>query len=286
MLTAQTITVLKERFFMGKRKDYPDRQIEDEISYKIKTLDTTRQNRITLSKRLSRYSRRWRFIFFIINIEAVVFVLLSLTNTIEFIPLGDRKVSFNLVSGIFTIYVILLQYYINILNYNERALQVHYHQLEIEDLILQLKMLFIRQNSDGENISETNLIEQHDQIIAKYQLALKNNENHRTIDHRKNKYGRDLKKYKDAQERLAQKQMHNQTERSNTSHESSADSSDDRVNEELNNEMADGLVKKPNRIDQYDTSLDSFLIWSNSLLTLVMLLTIIYVVIFQTKGVV
>src|SRR5690625_1470748 len=253
---------------MGKKKDYPDRHIEDEISYKIKTLDTTRQNRITLSKRLSRYSRRWRFIFFIINIEAVVFVLLSLTGSVQSIPLAGKNIPFDLVSGIFTIYVILLQYYVSVLNYNERSLQVHYHQLEIEDLILQLKMLFVKQNSDSENFTETDLIERHDQIIEKYQLALKNNENHRVIDHRKNKYEEKLKKYEDAQERLELKRINKQNEQSSRENEHLANDSDPTVNENLNDKLPDELVKKPNRIDKYDTSLDNFLILSNSLLTL------------------
>lgn len=272
--------------FMGKKKDYPDRQIEDEISYKIKTLDTTRQNRITLSKRLSRYSRRWRFIFFIINIEAVIFVLLSLTNTINVIPLGDWKIPFNLVSGIFTIYVILLQYYINILNYNERALQVHYHQLEIEDLILQLKMLFIRQNSANEDISQTDLIKQHDQIIAKYQLALKNNENHRNIDHRKNKYQRELKKYNALNKHFAAYGPNNQQKVQDDSKGNSKNHSNEQSPFQTENNSTKQLVKKPNFIHQLDNSLDNFLIYANGLLTFFMLLVILYVVIFHTKGMV
>src|SRR5699024_7269503 len=135
-------------------------------------------------ERLMRYSRRWRLVFFAINIEAVIFVLLSLTGTIENLQIGSFSISFSLLSGIFTIYVILLQYYINVLNYNERALRAHYHQLELRDLGLYLNMLLIKRDADGINMTDKDLIEKNEEVVEKYQLALKNNENHRQIDNR------------------------------------------------------------------------------------------------------
>src|SRR5690625_892370 len=128
-------------------KNSAEGNIQKEIKKKIDTIDLTRKIRIRLSERLKYYSRTWKFIFFVINIEAVIFVLLSLTDTIDAINIGPLNMSFSLISGIFTIYVILLQYYINVLNYNERALHVHYHQLELEDLILQLDLLLVKRNT-------------------------------------------------------------------------------------------------------------------------------------------
>jgi len=174
---------------------YSERNIRIEIEGQIDRIDVTRRSRIQFSKRLSRYSRKWKFIFFIINIEAVIYVLLSLTNTIETINIGFFDISFNLISGIFTIYVILLQYYVSVLNYNERALQVHYHQLELQDLKLKLQMLFIKINSKEIDLSEKEMIESYEQTIAQYQLALKNNENHRALDYKQTKYDMDMRKY-------------------------------------------------------------------------------------------
>lgn len=173
------------------------RNIEKEINNRIYKILYTRAGRIELSKRLTGYSRTWRFIFFIINIEAVIFVLLSLTGNFKNIALGPIDISFGLVSGIFTVYVILLQYYINVLNYNERALRVHYHQLELEDLIVKLELLLVKNDTKETNISKQEMIKNYEQIVAQYQLALKNNENHRTLDFKRAKYDMDLKNYED-----------------------------------------------------------------------------------------
>ena len=173
------------------------RNIEKEINSRIYKILYTRAGRIELSKRLTGYSRTWRFIFFIINIEAVIFVLLSLTGNFKNIALGPIDISFGLVSGIFTVYVILLQYYINVLNYNERALRVHYHQLELEDLIVKLELLLVKNDTKETNISKQEMIKNYEQIVAQYQLALKNNENHRTLDFKRAKYDMDLKNYED-----------------------------------------------------------------------------------------
>lgn len=178
---------------------YNNETIQYAINRKLNTIDKTRRNRINLSNRLMRYSRAWQFIFFIINIEAVIFVLLALTNSVKDIKFWIVNIPFDLLSGIFTIYVILLQYYINVLNYNERALRAHYHQLELRDLALKLKVLLIRDNtedhSDENYMKEQELIDEYETIISKYQMALKNNENHRGIDNRITMHGSELKKH-------------------------------------------------------------------------------------------
>lgn len=168
----------------SEEEEAPQNKVADNINYTRNFIDITRRNRVNLSERLMGYSRRWKLVFFAINIEAVIFVLLSLTGTIESFKIGAFSISFSLLSGIFTIYVILLQYYINVLNYNERALRAHYHQLELRDLGLQLNMLLIKKDTDGIDMTEKDLIDKNEEVIEKYQLALKNNENHGHIDNK------------------------------------------------------------------------------------------------------
>ncbi|MFB0831888.1 SLATT domain-containing protein [Brevibacillus laterosporus] len=167
-------------------KEYSTINIHSEINKKIKTFNKTRMNRIKMSIRLKDYSEKWKSVFFVLNIEAVIFVLLSL---------GGNGISekfstplFSVLSGVFSIYVILIQYYINELNYNERALKVHYHQLDIEDLVLRLKDLLTKCNSKENTLEEKILIEDFNIIMHEYQTILKNNENHDPVDNSKRLY--------------------------------------------------------------------------------------------------
>jgi ABC-type multidrug transport system fused ATPase/permease subunit len=167
-------------------KDYSNIDPISEINKKINTLNKTRNNRIEMSKRLKKYSDKWKFIFFFLNIEAVFLILLSLAGK-ELVPFNINPSYFSVFSGIFSIYVILLQYYVNELNYNERFLKIHYHQLEIEDLILRLKKLILLKNSNDDKIEEKELIENFISIMFEYQTILKNNENHDPVDNNKTK---------------------------------------------------------------------------------------------------
>jgi ABC-type multidrug transport system fused ATPase/permease subunit len=167
-------------------KDYSNIDPISEINKKINTLNKTRNNRIEMSKRLKKYSDKWKFIFFFLNIEAVFLILLSLAGK-ELVPFNINPSYFSVFSGIFSIYVILLQYYVNELNYNERFLKIHYHQLEIEDLILRLKKLILLKNSNDDKIEEKELIENFMSIMFEYQTILKNNENHDPVDNNKTK---------------------------------------------------------------------------------------------------
>ncbi|PFE28565.1 hypothetical protein CN279_04965 [Bacillus anthracis] len=168
------------------KKSYREITILSEIEKKINTLNKTRNNRIEMSIRLKGYSDKWKLIFFFLNIEAVIFVLLSLGGK-EIHPLFGKSI-FSLMSGVFSIYVILVQYYINELNYNERALKVHYHQLDLEDLILKLKGLILNRNIKGSTNDEQALIKSFNIIMFEYQSALKNNENHDPVDNEKSKF--------------------------------------------------------------------------------------------------
>lgn len=161
--------------------EYKDINIITEIDKKIKTLNKTRNTRIKMSLRLKDYSEKWKSILFVMNIEAVIFVLLSLAGD-EINPIF-KGATFSVLAGIFSIYVILIQYYINELNYNERALKVHYHQLDIEDLILRLKDLITKKNSDENGLKEKDYIDEFNTIMFEYQTIIKNNENHHPIDY-------------------------------------------------------------------------------------------------------
>ncbi|MGE7686762.1 SLATT domain-containing protein [Peribacillus simplex] len=173
-------------------REYKNIEILSEIEHKINTFNTIRNTRIKMSQRLKSYSDRWKLVFFVLNIEAVIFVLLSLGGK-EISPIFTKTI-FSVLSGLFSIYVILIQYYINELNYNERALKVHYHQLDIEDLILRLKDLLVKNNSRENKLDERNLISEFNTIMFEYQTILKNNENHEPIDFLRSKKSKEEEK--------------------------------------------------------------------------------------------
>lgn len=169
-----------------EKKKYSEREVLDEIDYKISTLDKTRNNKIKQSLRLEKYTEMWKVVTFILNIEAVIFVILSLSISKQ---LHD---SFNIVVSIFSIYVILIQYYVSDQKYGERALKAHYQQLSIEDLILSLKNLLITENTEPSTVTKSNLINEFNKIMVEYQILLKNNENHSTIDYKSATNDKDL----------------------------------------------------------------------------------------------
>lgn len=147
-------------------KDYYDLTIKQEINKKIKSIDTVRDSRIYASKRLENYAKQWNFLFLLLNILAVVFVITSLTD------IADKN--FLIITSCYTLYVILLQYFISLQNYNERALRFHYHQLELEKSIIDLKIILIKYRKFG----KAKLIQEYKQVIKEYSLNLTNSENH------------------------------------------------------------------------------------------------------------
>ena len=154
------------------KKDYNKRTIRDEISYKIKTIDATRHNRIFASKRLYRYSQRWEVVFFCMNILAVIFLISST------VILTNSKLM-TLVSGCFSLYTIITQYYYNNLNYRERGLKFHYLELDLEHLIVKLKTLLRDKNK-----SNLELEREYKFIMNNYICSLKGYENHEEIDNK------------------------------------------------------------------------------------------------------
>lgn len=119
--------------------------------------------------RNNKQSTLWKVVTFILNIEAVIFVILSLGATEG--SIFDNN-CFGVISSIFSIYVILIQYYISEQRYGERALKVHYQQLNKEDLILSLKNLLIMRNSDDIELKERYLINEFNRLINECQTVL------------------------------------------------------------------------------------------------------------------
>lgn len=153
------------------KKDYNDITIEKEIVKKIGSINSVRTARIVASDRLKNLSNRWNTLLFFFNVFAIIFVITSLV-------LESNK-SLIVLTSSYTLYVILLQYYISVKNYDERSLRFHYHQLELESNILELKLLVDIINN--ENLSadkRTKLVENYNFIMEKYQLNLRDIENH------------------------------------------------------------------------------------------------------------
>jgi len=159
---------------MKAKKDYAELDIKEEINKKINSVNRTRHNRLKLSERLKKYYQRWKVAFFILNLEAVILIIRSLEA-------GNENSLFTLITAFFSVYVILLQYFVSEQNYNERSLRAHYHQLELEDLVLKLKRLIIKINQ-GSNMEHSESIDIYKEIMNDYQMMIKNNENHSKKD--------------------------------------------------------------------------------------------------------
>lgn len=160
---------------MGTKKDYLNTPLYKEVEKKIHSINIVRTMRINKSQRLYWYAEKWKNIFFWMNLEAVVFLIVSLV----LINKMDNNISL-IVSGVFSVYTILLQYYIDSLNFNERALRLHYHQLQLEQFILELKEVIFKWQD-----TETMSVEEYLNIMRKYQLELGGYENHDEIDREK-----------------------------------------------------------------------------------------------------
>lgn len=147
---------------------YTDMKINDLIDDSIIDFKRTRTNRLKASERLKKYKDRWDRLTFFLNVSAVIITMIAL------IIQTDR---FEHIASIYSIYVILLQYYLATLDYNNRSLKLHYEQLELNDLRTELKLLLI--NND---LSDAIKLDQYNNIFDKYQTSLRNNENHSKLD--------------------------------------------------------------------------------------------------------
>lgn len=151
------------------------------IINKIDEWKRTRENRIHISERFKNYDSIWNILMLLMNSTAIFLVFISIKY-----PLRNGLDS--VISGCFSIYIILLQYFLSNQDYKTRSLRFHYEQLEIESLRYDLKKL-LHEDSLFLKLKQY----KYDQIIQKYVISLKNNENHGKIDdkNRKQKIAKD-----------------------------------------------------------------------------------------------
>lgn len=176
---------------MKEEKNY-NKNIYEEINHKINSMNKIRNSRIQASKRLYHYSDHWKVIALIMNIIAVTSTIISL---IDFPGYSSNMNIF--LSSVFSIYTIIIQYYVATLNYNERALRFEYQQLGIENFILELKSILIEQAtpdgstapSEGHGTNEfrinhiDNTIKEYTSVMQRYQELLTGYENHLDTDY-------------------------------------------------------------------------------------------------------
>lgn len=153
--------------------------IDDEIEKKIYSIDIVRTARIKASERLYKYSAAWDFLFLGMNIVSVALLIVSLLP----LPINNSK-SGLMISASFSLYTMLVQYFCSAQNYNERALKYHYHQLELENFVLQLKNIFLKHNTEEGAYSDLDRFRRYRAIIEKYQISLQGYENHEDVDYR------------------------------------------------------------------------------------------------------
>ena len=167
---------------MSEILDFKDGDIDYEMNLKCNSIDTVRAARINTSKRLYEYAEKWELIFLAMSIISTGLLVYSLIN-----PENKDRLA---LSALFSIYSLLVQNFVAKLNYNERALKLHYHQLELEDFLLELKSIIFQKS-----LSDDDKINKYQQIMSRYQISLRGNENHADFDHKsakkyqKRKYG-------------------------------------------------------------------------------------------------
>ncbi|MGX4724466.1 SLATT domain-containing protein [Streptococcus oralis] len=169
---------------MEEIRDFKDRDIDYEINLKCNSIDTVRAARINTSKRLYEYAEKWELIFLAMSLVSTGLLVYALIN-----PENKARLA---LSALFSIYSLLVQNFVAKLNYNERALKLHYHQLELEDFLLELKSIIFQKD-----LNEDEKIDKYQQVMFKYQISLRGNENHSDYDHKyakkyqKRKYNQD-----------------------------------------------------------------------------------------------
>ncbi|HFH9839698.1 TPA: SLATT domain-containing protein [Streptococcus suis] len=156
-----------------------ENSIDDEIEKKIYSIDIVRTARIKASERLYKYSDAWDFLFLGMNIVSVALLIVSLLP----LPINNSK-SGLMISASFSLYTMLVQYFCSAQNYNERALKYHYHQLELENFVLQLKNIFLKHNTGEGEYSELDRFRRYRAIMEKYQISLQGYENHEDVDYK------------------------------------------------------------------------------------------------------
>lgn len=146
--------------------------LDEEIRKKLSGWKRTRSNRISASERFKKYDSRWGIITLFMNTLAIIMVLWTLK-----FPL--KSGIDGILSGGFSIYVILLQDLLGKRDYSARSLKLHYEQLEIESLRYRLKGIYGNKYMDQRKKQQI-----YNNIVNEYQASLRGNENHNKIDDR------------------------------------------------------------------------------------------------------
>ncbi len=121
------------------------KNIDKEIEHKKNSLDITRNCRVMFAKRMYNKYTVWSFTFFITNCTAIFIFLMSVYKD---------STALSYYSGVYSIYVILLQYTTNYYKYYEAHELTMTCEKKIESSIYKLKSLFRSEKSDIEKESE------------------------------------------------------------------------------------------------------------------------------------
>ena len=142
-------------------------KIDEIISNSIADWKRTRSNRLSAHKRLSKYNNQWGFLSFCFNVISAILLLMAFFK---------GSPAFTVLATFYSMYVLILQMFIYGKSYESRALKLHYEQLELNDLRTELKLLLSSPLQYDEKVHE------YQKIFEKYQMSLKNNENHSDFD--------------------------------------------------------------------------------------------------------
>lgn len=159
----------------NKKIKYNMRKLDESIQDEIRKLKIVRRARILASERLGGYANKW-------DMYLLWMAILSSTLLVISLLVKDEGLIRKVVSGCFSFYTVIIQYYVSTLNYRERALKFHYHHIEINKLKESLLGLLI-QDYDFKNKNEKFKV-----IVEKYDLLLQQQENHSEYDYRRAKY--------------------------------------------------------------------------------------------------
>ncbi|MEX1378314.1 MAG: SLATT domain-containing protein [Eubacteriales bacterium] len=144
-------------------------KIVDEIKHKKDSFDKVRNARIEYSKRMRRSDNSWRISFFVSNFSAIFLFIISIYES-------DSTIA--LISGAYSIYIILLQYTINEFRYHEKYILASRNELLIEKKIAKLKKL-VRISSDKDS---DYLEKKYNKICDSYTKELEYFPNHSSRD--------------------------------------------------------------------------------------------------------
>lgn len=159
----------------NKKLKYNMRKLDESIQDEIRKLKIVRCARILASERLGGYANKWDMYLLWMAILSSALLVISLL-------VKDEGLIRKVVSGCFSLYTVIIQYYVSTLNYRERALKFHYHHIEINKLKESLQGL----SNHGYNFKTRNA--KFKVIVEKYNLLLQQQENHSEYDYRRAKY--------------------------------------------------------------------------------------------------